>query len=250
MTTPLQPPPKKNPLVRSLSPTRPPERRSRASLGLAAAAAQGRFMLQHCGVCGVVQYPPRDACGNCLSVDLRWRDTDPTGSLLAETTVQTSPNLYFRERAPWRRGSVKLDAGPVIICHVHGDVARRARVKLMNLLDRAGQGSLLAVSLESTPDMSDDPQLRAMTSDPKHRRILITDARHPAAPAIASALIKAGAATVFLGEAEQWLPNPNRQILAVMSQVEVLPLDVTDTKSVQSLAGELGGKTDILIRVC
>ena len=247
MTTPIQPPPKKNPLKRTVSPTRPPERRSRATLGLTAAAARGLFQLQHCADCATIQYPPRDACSNCLSVDLHWQNTDPTGTLLAETTVQTSPNLYFRERTPWRTGSVHLDAGPTIICHIHGDVPRNARVKLWNLLDRAGQATLLAVPLESTPDMSDDPQLREMTNDPSHRRILITDARHPGAPAIAKALHAAGASMIFLGESEQWLPNPNRNAIAEIPNTEILPLDVTDTKSVQNLAGELGGKADILI---
>ena len=135
-------------------------------------------MLQACSACGTLQYPPRDACCNCLSVDLRWEDVSPNGELLAETTIRTSTNLYFRERAPWRSGSVKLNAGPVIICHVHGDVAPRSRVVLWNRLDRSGQGVILAVPEERTPDMEDDPQLRAMTCDPKHRRVLITDGRN------------------------------------------------------------------------
>ena len=41
MTEPLRPPPRKNPQKRTVSPTRPPEMRSRASLGLSAAAAEG-----------------------------------------------------------------------------------------------------------------------------------------------------------------------------------------------------------------
>ena len=93
MTAPLTPPPKKNPEKRTLSPTLPPEARSRAAMGLTAAAAEGRFMLQVCGECGEVIYPARDACNRCLSVDLRWQDVDPKGALLAETTVRTSTNL-------------------------------------------------------------------------------------------------------------------------------------------------------------
>ena len=247
MTDPLAPPPKKNPQNRTVSPTSPPGQRSRASLGISAAAAEGRFMLQVCAECGAVQYPARDACSSCLSVDLQWQDVSPKGELLAETTVRTSTNLYFRERAPWRTGAVRLDAGPVIIAHVHGDVAPRSRVVLQNRLDRAGQGVILAVPEQQTPNMEDDPQLRAMTSDPKHRRILITDARNPNAPALAKALTDAGAALIFVGEAESWRPNPNRAALQAMPQVTLLPLDVTDTSSVRELAGEIGGKTDILI---
>lgn len=247
MSIPLQPPPKKNPQKRTLSPTRPPESRSRASLGLSAAAAEGRFALQHCNECGTIQYPPRDACCSCLAIDMQWQDTNPNGSILAETTVQTSTKLYFRERAPWRTGSVKLDAGPVIICHLHGDCQRNGRVELINRLDRSGQAVLLALPKTRNPNMEDDPQLRAMTSNPKHRRILITDARNPNTVVLAKSLIDAGAATVFIGESERWRPYPGQSELAALNQVDVLPLDVTDTSSVAKLAGEIGGKTDILI---
>lgn len=247
MTAPIQPPPKKNPDRRSQSPTLPPEARSRAAMGMTAAAAEGRFALQVCGECGAVIYPARDACNHCLSVDLGWQDVPAQGELLAETTVRTSTNLYFRERAPWRTGTVRLDAGPVVICHVHGDVAPRGRVVMWNRLDRAGQGVLLAMPETPTPNIEDDPQLRAMTSDPKHRRALIVDGRSENAPAIAAALLKAGARAIFVGEAESWRPNPQRAALEQLPGVQVLPLDVTDTASVRELAGEIGGKVDILI---
>ncbi|WP_461470901.1 SDR family NAD(P)-dependent oxidoreductase [Pararhodobacter sp.] len=90
------------------------------------------------------------------------------------------------------------------------------------------------------------PLMRELSADPRHRRILITDARSDLAPALASALLKAGAAAIFAGEAEGWRPNPHRAALEALG-VTILPLDVTDTASVRTLAAELGGKTDILI---
>lgn len=246
MTDPLQPPRKKNPQNRTVTPTRPPETRSRAALGLTAAAAEGRFALQTCAECGAVQYPPRDACCACLGTDLPWRDVSPAGTLIAETRIHATTNLYFRDRMPWRTGTVQLDAGASVICHVHGDCARGGRVVLWNRLDRAGQAVLLAVPEERTPDMQDDPQLRQMTSDPKHRRVLITDGRNPNAPALTKALQAAGAAAVFVGEAEGWRPYPERAELRALG-AEILPLDVTDTSSVTRMAAEYGGKVDILI---
>ena len=144
MTTPLTPPPRKDPQKRSIAPTRPPEPRSRAALGLTAAAAEGRFALQHCAECNAVQYPPRDACSSCISTDLIWRDTDPNGTILAETTIQTSVRLFCRERAPWRMGSVKLAVGPTLNCHLHGEVSRGDIVRMALKLDKAGQGVLVA----------------------------------------------------------------------------------------------------------
>ncbi|WP_281931508.1 SDR family NAD(P)-dependent oxidoreductase [Roseibium album] len=247
MTPPLRPPSKKDPQKRTKPPLRPPEARSRAALGLTAAAAEGRFALQVCEECATVQYPPRDACKACLSTDLVWRDQSSSGTLLAETMVRTSTKLYFRERMPWRMGTVRLDVGPVILCHLHGDCRRDDKVTILNRLDAAGLGVLLAVPAERTDNMDDDPQLRALSADPKHRRILITDLRNPNTPALAGALLDAGAASVFLGESESWRPHANRSTLAELENVEILPLDVTDTASVEKLAGEIGGKTDILI---
>lgn len=246
MTTPLQPPVKKNPQKRTVTPTRPPEARSRAALGLTAAAAEGRFALQVCAECGAVQYPPRDACSSCLSVELPWQDVSSRGTLIAETRIRATTNLYFKDRLPWRTGTVQLDVGPSVICHVHGDCVKGTRVVLWNRLDRAGQGVLIAMPEERTPNMQDDPQLRAMTSDPKHRRVLITDGRNPNAPAIAKALQAAGAAAVYVGEGETWRPYPERAALEALG-VEFLALDVTDTSSVNRMAAEYGGKVDILI---
>ncbi|MFK7753199.1 MAG: SDR family NAD(P)-dependent oxidoreductase [Sedimentitalea sp.] len=247
MTQPLRPPQKKDPQKRTIVPTLPPTQRSRAAIGLTVAAAEGRFALQHCADCGAVQYPPRDACSSCLSVDLIWRDTDPSAHVLAQTRIHASPDPYFRDRLPWRMGSVKLAAGPVAVCHLHGDLARGDDVRLALKLDKAGQGVLIALPQQRTPDMEDDPSLRALTCHPKHRRVLITDARAPVAGPLANALLKAGATTVFMGEPEPWRRWPERDALTAINGVEMLPLDVTDTRSVAKLAGEIGGKVDILI---
>ena len=247
MTEPLLPPKKKDPQVRTPVPQVPPMPRSRAALGLTAAAAEGRFALQVCAACGTRQYPPRDACQRCLSTDLPWRDVVPAGALIAETVVRASPDLYFRTRLPWRTGTVRLEDGPSILCHVHGDCAVGDTVRLGLRLDRAGQGVVIALPQKATPDMQDDLQLRELGADPRHRRVLITDARAAEAPALAAALLKAGAASVMLGEAETWRPCPRRVALAGMEGVQLVPLDLTDERSVARLAGELGGKADILI---
>ncbi len=161
--------------------------------------------------------------------------------------MRTSTNTYFRERTPWRVGTVRLDAGPSVICHVHGDVPTQGRVRMVNRLDKSGQGVLFALPEGATPNMEDDLQMREMTCDPKHRRVLITDARNPNSVAIAQALADAGASMIFVGEAESWRPYPHQYALRRVPKVEVMALDVTDTSSVVELAGEIGGKTDILV---
>ncbi len=247
MTKPLPLPVKKDPQKRTTVPTLPPTKRSRAALGLGIAAARGQFALQHCADCGAVQYPPRDACCKCLSVALLWRMTDPAAQVLAQTTIRVSPDPFFRERLPWRMGSVQLAAGPSVVCHLHGKVARGDAVRMALKLDKAGQGVMVALPLKGSDHMQDDPMLRAMSCDPKRRRVLITDARSPLAGPLAKALLRAGATTVFIGEPESWRRWDGREALAAMENVVLMALDVTDTGSVARLAAQIGGKVDILI---
>jgi NAD(P)-dependent dehydrogenase (short-subunit alcohol dehydrogenase family)/uncharacterized OB-fold protein len=247
MTNPLIAPLKKDPQKRTQVPVLPPITRSRAALGLGVMAAQGRFGLQVCAECQAIQYPPRDACVKCMSSELTWQDVDPSGTVMAETTIRVSPEPYFRERMPWRMGAVHLNAGPSLNCHLHGEVGRGDKVRMALKLDKAGQGVLIALPQEGSDVMQDDPVLRAMSSDPKHRRILISNARSPMALALTQALLKAGAAQVFLGEPEAWLAWRERTQFEGLKNVSILPLDVTDVSSIAKLAAEIGGKVDILI---
>jgi NAD(P)-dependent dehydrogenase (short-subunit alcohol dehydrogenase family)/uncharacterized OB-fold protein len=248
MVEPLIRPKRKNPVVATRMPTLPPGGRSRAALGLTAAAAEGRFALQTCADCAAVQYPPREACHRCLSVRLRWRAQDGAGTLLATTTLHHSNDLFFRERLPWRLGMVRLDAGPTVVAHLHGDVGGApARVTVGARLDRAGQAVLIALPDKETPNMSDDPQLREMTCDPKFRKVLVTDAKTAVGQAVVRALVAAGADIVWAGHAEPWKKLPGFDALVGLPQVTPVPLDLTDSRSVVELAGEIGGKVDIVV---
>ncbi len=114
MTEPLTTPNRKDPLRKTREPLLPQGLRSRTAHGLTAAAAEGRFALQVCADCGFTLYPPRDACPRCLSARVPFRDVPAGGTVLAETTIRTSTDVYFRERTPWRIGTVVLDSRAVI----------------------------------------------------------------------------------------------------------------------------------------
>ena len=239
----LQKPQVRNPVRALRRPTLPPGGRSRVALRLTAAAAEGRFELQHCFECATVQYPPRSVCMTCLSHRLEWREVDGAGDLIAGTVLHHSNELYYRERVPLRLGTIKLDAGPVALAHLHGDCVAPSRVRVRAHLDKSGQAVLIALP-EDTATMADDPMLREMTGDPKFRKVLITDGKSAVGQALAKALVEAGADVVWLGIAEPWKQGPDALVLP---QLERVPLDVTDEKSVRDLAGVIGGKVDILI---
>jgi NAD(P)-dependent dehydrogenase (short-subunit alcohol dehydrogenase family)/uncharacterized OB-fold protein len=247
MTTPLQKPRRKSPLDRTRQLALPPQGRSRTAQGLTAAAALGEFSLQVCRHCQAVQYPPRDVCGKCLSPDLVWQGVDDRGTLIATTDIAISGETYFRERALWRTGLVAMDCGPSVLAHLHGDCQSEGRVRLTLKLDRLGRGVMVALPAQETPNMADDPILREHGCDPKFRRMLITDGDSPVGQALAAQAVQAGAELVFVGIARPWQPFPGREALAAMERVAVVPLDVTDTRSVEDLAVQIGSKVDILV---
>jgi NAD(P)-dependent dehydrogenase (short-subunit alcohol dehydrogenase family)/uncharacterized OB-fold protein len=244
----LEKPKRKNPVLRTRLPTLPPAARSRIALGLTAAAALGRFELQQCEQCGTVQYPPREACQKCLSTELAWRAQPQGGELLAATVLHHSNDLFFRERLPWRLGLVRLDCGPIVVAHLHERVRPApSRVDVGVKLDRAGQAVMVALPAEENANMAEDRQLREFTCDPKFRKVLVTDGKSALGQAIVRALAKAGAELIWVGYAEPWKKFAGFDELKALPQVTLVPLDVTDSKNVRELAGELGGKVDILV---
>jgi NAD(P)-dependent dehydrogenase (short-subunit alcohol dehydrogenase family)/uncharacterized OB-fold protein len=241
-------PKKKNPVLRTRLPTLPPAARSRVALGLTAAAALGRFELQQCAQCGSVQYPPREACQRCLSVQLVWKPQAQEGELLASTVLHHSNDLFFRERLPWRLGLAKLACGPTVVAHLHADVPPApAKLRVAARLDRAGQAVLVGLPDKENVNMAEDRQLREFTCDPKHRKVLVTDGKSGVGQALVKALAAAGAELVWVGYAEPWKRFPGFDELQKLPQVTLVPLDVTDSKNIRELAAEIGAKVDILV---
>lgn len=95
--------------------------------------------------------------------------------------------------------------------------------------------------------MADDPMLREMTSDPKFRKVLVTDGKTAVGQSIVRALVKAGADIVWVGHAEPWKQLGGLDDIAALPAVTLVPLDLTNGRSVTELAGEIGGKVDIVV---
>jgi NAD(P)-dependent dehydrogenase (short-subunit alcohol dehydrogenase family)/uncharacterized OB-fold protein len=248
MSDTIKRPKRKNPILRTRAPTLPPDRRSRVALGLVRGAAQGRLELQRCGACSAVQYPPREACVRCLSQELEWTVMSGQGELLSETTLRHSQELFFRERVPWRLGLVRLAEGVSLVVHVDercGPAPSAVRVEAA--LDRAGQAVLVAKPEGGGAALADEPKLRDFTSDPRFRKVLVTDAKSPVGQAVVKAVLDAGADLVWAGHCEPWKNPPGWSAIAELPRTTLVPLDVTDTKSVNELAAELGFKVDIVI---
>lgn len=220
----------------------PSARRSRTALRMTAAASIGRFELQRCNRCGTVQYPPREACHRCLSLELVWTQQPGAGELIAATTLFHSQSAYFRRRLPWRIGLVRLDDGPTLIAHLHEKTpGPSARVRISARLDRAGQAVLFAAPV--TTDVHGDRQLRDLTCDPCGRNVLLTRGESPTARALVRELLDAGAALIWVGSRQSAQAPP----ASAAATVVFVPLDPDDPQSLQRAAAQIGARVDILI---
>jgi NAD(P)-dependent dehydrogenase (short-subunit alcohol dehydrogenase family) len=121
------------------------------------------------------------------------------------------------------------------------------RVRVGARLDRAGAAVLIGFPPKESEHMADDKMLREMTSDPKFRKILVSDGKTEVGQALVKALVKAGAEIVWAGHAEPWKKLPGLDDISAMPQVTLVPLDLSNGRSVGELAGEIGGKVDIVI---
>ena len=115
------------------------------------------------------------------------------------------------------------------------------------MLDRAGQAVLVALPDKETPIMADDRQLREFTCDPKFRKVLITDGKSRLGQSLVRSFVTAGAYLIWVGHAEPWKKFTGFDELRKISQVTLVPLDVTDSRNVREVAAEIGGKVDILV---
>ena len=247
MTEQLSRPTRRNPLARTRLPVPLGGPRSRAAQGLTQAAAEGVFRLQVCTVCRAATYPPRDVCPRCLSGELVFEACDPHGVLVAETRIDISGEVHFRERAPWRIGSVRMDCGPMVVAHLHGGVAQGQRVRMTLMLDKTGGAAMVALPATYGDVPPDDRVLREFTCDPKFRRVLVTDGRSSLGQAMVTALREAGAAEIFVGVADGWKPFGGEAALRAQAGVSPVVLDLTDTQSVMECASQIGGRVDIIV---
>lgn len=247
MTPPFDPPKRKDPLVRTQLPLTPPGMGSRASHLLTRAAARGQFALPRCADCGTLNFPVHDVCPNCLSIRIEAAEVKPAGTLLSRTQAEVPALPYFRERAPWHVGLVQIEGGPQALAHLHPEAEVGAALRLYLKLDKAGQAVLYAAPKGPEVDLMSDPKWREMVAHPLHRRVLITDARHFATPAIVKALKAAGARKIRLGLPEAWKPFREARLYEGVEGVEILPLDMTSERSVFDVAHDYAGTTEIVI---
>lgn len=220
-----------------MSPDLPPHRSSLATRALIDVAARGAFQLPRCTNCDRFSWPMHEVCPHCLS-DLQLADAPNTARLLSKTEVLAPATPYFRSEQPWQIGLVLLAGETPALAFIHPASRVSEDLSVSLLLDRAGQAVLYAAP--DTADLMADTNRKELGMFPENQTVLITDASHPATPALVPMLRELGVKKLYGGLKEG---SPHFDIAGL----EILPLNVQDSASVHACAELIGDDLGLVI---
>jgi uncharacterized OB-fold protein len=78
----------------------------------------GQLVLQRCGSCGYLRYPPAPLCPECLSPDAAWITDPGVGEIWSYCVYHRAYTKEFAALVPYAVALVVLDSGPAIITNV------------------------------------------------------------------------------------------------------------------------------------
>lgn len=83
---------------------------------------EGKLLGTRCTACGILEYPPRADCKNCLSSAVEWVELRDGCRLITYTEVHFAPPS-FRDDVPYILGLAQLVDGPLVFAPLSRDVA-------------------------------------------------------------------------------------------------------------------------------
>ena len=78
------------------------------------AVNEKRLLLQKCGSCNVLQYPPRPACAKCGGKEVAWTEVDGKGHIAAFIVIEDGRLDRRMPDQPYNLALVTLDEDPGI----------------------------------------------------------------------------------------------------------------------------------------
>jgi uncharacterized OB-fold protein len=98
-----------------------------------AGARERKLVMQRCGGCGELRWPPKPICPTCLrrGSDEDWREIEQTGEIWSFAVYHRAFHPSLEGETPYNVVYIRLDAGPMFISNVAGtnDLAIGQRVK-------------------------------------------------------------------------------------------------------------------------
>lgn len=109
------------------------------------------FCLPSCRDCGLVLYPLRENCTNCLSTDLAWEPVDNNATVIESTSLHHTLEPHLKEKLPWHVALVKMDAGPVALVTGSEAFQSDTRIVLQVYYEASGSELPMIVAKPSLP---------------------------------------------------------------------------------------------------
>lgn len=108
------------------------------------AADEGRLVVQRCTSCGVLRFPARGLCSDCLSSDAEWIPVSGRGEVFSFFWMHQIYHPAFADAVPYAVAVVRLEEGPCMttnICECEkGDL--RVGLPVEVVFERRGDVSL------------------------------------------------------------------------------------------------------------
>ncbi len=83
-----------------------------------AAAKEHRLVVQRCGGCGALRFPPRELCSGCLSTEATWVPVSGRGEVFSYNVMHQVYHPAFAAEVPYAVVVVKLAEGPKMVSNV------------------------------------------------------------------------------------------------------------------------------------
>lgn len=84
------------------------------------AAHQHKLMIQKCGSCGHLRFPPASHCPECLSAQHDWVEVSGRGRVFSFVTYQRLYNKGWEGEIPYIVALIELDEGPRLLSNLTG----------------------------------------------------------------------------------------------------------------------------------
>ena len=84
------------------------------------ATAAGKLVVQKCGACGYLRWPPGPLCPECQMPGGSWTRVRPTGTLWSVATYHRALDPAFADQVPYSVALVELDDGPRMYGQISG----------------------------------------------------------------------------------------------------------------------------------
>lgn len=79
------------------------------------AARKGRLVIQRCGSCGALRWPPLAGCPECRGRDGTWDEVTPSGTIWSFVVYHRAFAAELKNEIPYTVAMVQLDDGPYLV---------------------------------------------------------------------------------------------------------------------------------------